>query len=106
MNESVNLILALLTGVLLGLIFFGGLWWTVKKGVSSSHPALWFFSSFMLRTGIVVVGFYLIGRGHWERMIVCFLGFIIARGIVTLCTRKYLEKDTPPAKRANHASQS
>ena len=27
------LVLALMTGVLLGAIFFGGLWWTVRKGV-------------------------------------------------------------------------
>ncbi len=104
MNEAVFLILALLTGVILGLIFFGGLWWTVKKGVRSPHPALWFFGSLMIRTGIVIAGLFLIGRGHWERMIVCFLGFIIARYIVTLLTRRSVEKDIPPAKKANHAS--
>jgi hypothetical protein len=32
MNETLSLVLALVTGVLLGAIFFGGLWWTVRKG--------------------------------------------------------------------------
>ena len=32
MNETLILVLALATGVLLGAIFFGGLWWTVQKG--------------------------------------------------------------------------
>ena len=31
MNEILNLVLNLVTGILLGAIFFGGLWWTVQK---------------------------------------------------------------------------
>ena len=50
MNETLSLVLALVTGVLLGAIFFGGLWWTVRKGVSSKRPALWFLGSLLLRT--------------------------------------------------------
>ena len=33
--KLLSLALALAAGVLLGAIFFGGLWWTVRKGVSS-----------------------------------------------------------------------
>ena len=49
MNEVLTLALALLAGVALGAVFFGGLWWTVRKGVSSKHPALWFLGSLLLR---------------------------------------------------------
>ena len=87
MNETLTLVLAWVTGVLLGGIFFGGLWWTVRKGVSSKQPALWFFGSLLLRTSTALVVFYFIARGHWERLLVCFLGFIIARLIVTRLTR-------------------
>ena len=52
MNETLALALALAAGVLLGAIFFGGLWWTVRKGVSSEQPALWFFGSLLLRMSI------------------------------------------------------
>ena len=58
MNEPLMLVLAVVAGVLLGAIFFGGLWWTVRKGVSSTRPALWFLGSLLLRTGIVLAGFY------------------------------------------------
>ena len=34
MNERSRLMLAWLAGSALGAIFFGGLWWTVRKGVS------------------------------------------------------------------------
>ena len=102
MNETVTLVLALVTGVLLGAIFFGGLWWTVRKGISSKQPALLFLGSLLLRTSIVLAGFYFITRGHWERLLVCLLGFVVARLIVTWITR-VANKPTSLAKEASHA---
>ena len=37
-------------GALLGVFFFGGLWWTVQKGVASERPAFWFLGSLLVRT--------------------------------------------------------
>jgi F1F0 ATPase subunit 2 len=102
MNEPLSLVLALVTGVLLGVMFFGGLWWTVQKGVSSKRSALWFFGSLLLRTSIALAGFHFIARGHWERLLVCLLGFAMARLIVTRLTRA-AEKPTYLAPEANHA---
>ncbi|MHC4507595.1 MAG: N-ATPase subunit AtpR [Planctomycetota bacterium] len=102
MNETLALVLAWVTGVLLGAIFFGGLWWTVRKGVSSKQPAFWFFGSLLLRTSIALAGFYFIARGHWERLLVCLLGFVIARLIVTRLTRP-AEKPTCLAQEASYA---
>ena len=103
MNETLRLLLALVTGGLLGTIFFGGLWWTVQKGFSSNQPALWFFGSLLLRTGIVLAGFYFIAHDDWARLLVCLVGFMMARLIVTLLTR-VLEKPTDLAQEASHAS--
>jgi len=79
---------ALGAGCLLGAIFYGGLWWTVQKGISSAHPALWFFASFWLRLGIALAGFYVVANGDWKRMLACLAGFIIARFAVALLTRE------------------
>ena len=87
MNEILNLISALIAGFLLGAIFFGGLWWTVQKGISSRRPALWFLGSLLLRTVIAVAGFYFTSDGHWERLLICLLGFFIMRKIVIRLTR-------------------
>lgn len=41
MNEVWTLLLVVLAGFALGMLFFGGLWWTVQKVLSSSRPTLW-----------------------------------------------------------------
>src|SRR3974377_1985922 len=79
MNDFLILTLAFAAGLLLGAIFFGGLWWTVRKSVASKHVALWFFVSLLLRMGIALLGFYFVGREHWLRLLLCMLGFVIAR---------------------------
>jgi F1F0 ATPase subunit 2 len=87
MNDPVGLVLAAVAGILLGGVFFGGLLWTVRKGVMSSQPATWFLGSFLLRTAIAVAGFYFVARGDWRRSLACLLGFLAARMIVTRLTR-------------------
>jgi F1F0 ATPase subunit 2 len=83
MSSAWTLIAALIEGILIGFIFFGGLWWTVQKGVSSTHPASLFFGSLFVRTTIAVLGFYFVSLRDWHRMIACLLGFMIARILVT-----------------------
>ena len=106
MNEILGLALAIVTGISLGVIFFGGLWWTVKKTNQFKRPALWFIGSFLLRTGVVLLGFYCIGNGHWERMIVCLLGFISGRIIVKQLIQLSEKKHTYPIQEGNHEPQS
>ena len=102
MSEILNLVPELVAGVLLGAMFFGGLWWTVRKGVASTRPALWFVGSLLLRTSLTLAGFYVVSDGHWERLLVCLVGFTIARLIVTRLTR-FAEKPTRLAQEAGHA---
>lgn len=78
---------ALLAGGLLGVVFFGGLWWTVRRGALSPTPARWFLGSLVLRTAIVLAGFYVVGAGQPVRLGLCLLGFLLARAIVLRATR-------------------
>jgi F1F0 ATPase subunit 2 len=106
MIDAPFLIFAFFTGAVLGAIFFGGLWWTVRRGVSSNQPALWFLGSLVLRMSIALSGFYLVGRGHWERLIACLIGFVLARLAVTWMTRHSGQKQSQPAQEAAHAPES
>jgi len=103
MNNFVILVLALVAGLVLGTVFFGGLWWTVRKGTLSKHPALWFFGSMVARMSLVLLGFYFVGRGDWHRLVAGLVGFIIARYIVLRLTRTPIEQATATTKEANHA---
>ena len=74
-------------GLLLGILFFGGLWFTVKKALASKKPALWFVGSFILRLGITLLGFYYITMADWRRLLLCLFGFLIARFMVMRYTK-------------------
>jgi F1F0 ATPase subunit 2 len=87
MNEFLVLAPPLAAGLILGAFFFGGLWWTVIRGVSSRRPALWFFGSMLLRMSITLAGFYFIARDDWERWLLCVLGFVLARLLIQWLTR-------------------
>ena len=88
MHDFWALFLTALAGSVLGAIFFGGLWWTVSKSLSSQRTALWLIGSLILRMTIVLAGFYWIGGDRWERYLAGFVGFFLARIIVTKFTLK------------------
>lgn len=84
------LALAAVAGVLLGAVFFGGLWWTVRRGLASPYHGLWFIGSMLLRTGIVATGFYSIlalpaalPADSWKILLAALLGFLLARRAAT-----------------------
>ena len=103
MNNFLILTLAMIAGLLLGVVFFGGLWWTIRKGLSSKHPAAWFLGSLLLRMSLTLFGFYWVGHGHWERLVVCLGGFFVARLIVTWLSRQLESKQIRTTHEANHA---
>jgi F1F0 ATPase subunit 2 len=87
MNDVGALTVVLMGGFLIGAFFFGGLLWTVQKGLTSKSPVLWFFGSTLLRVSFALAGFYFMARGDWRKLLVCLLGFVIARVVVTRLTR-------------------
>jgi F1F0 ATPase subunit 2 len=94
MNEVWKMVLSFLAGIALGTIFFGGLWLTIRIGISSKWSAFWFPGSLLLRMSIVLAGFYIVSAGHWERLLVCFLAFVIVRII--------FPRFTPDAEKTTH----
>jgi F1F0 ATPase subunit 2 len=105
MNDVFAQIGAGFAGLAVGFLFFGGLWWTVRKGVASTRPATWFLGSLLLRMSATLAGFYFVGRGHWERMLLCGLGFLIARFILIWLASKSAQPGNSPSncKEASHA---
>lgn len=78
-NEILGLVFAFGAGSAAGLIFFGGLWLTVKRIVSAEQPALLMFASMVIRAAIVMVIFYFASAGLLMRIFACLAGFIAVR---------------------------
>ena len=88
LSMTSGLLLASVAGTLLGVLFFGGLWWSLRRALRSPRPALWIGGSLLLRMASVVGGFMVVSAGDWHRMLACLLGFWAARWLVVRCTAR------------------
>ncbi|MDD2453369.1 MAG: ATP synthase subunit I [Synergistaceae bacterium] len=103
-TDVLMLILVFAAGVLIGLVFFGGLWWTILRGIGSPRPALWFFGSFLVRMVFLLTALYYLSGGAWIRLILLGSGILLARSLVLLWTNS-LGKKSLPEQEVIHASQ-
>jgi F1F0 ATPase subunit 2 len=104
--EIITLSLAVLAGVLIGAIFFGGLWWTVLYGLKVKWPALLFILSLTARFALALIGFYLVAGGHLERLVACLVGFIVSRVVIGRLMRCHRTLSDPRSAGALLASQT
>ena len=88
MKEILFMVLAFAGGVALGILFFYGLWLTVRKALASGNPALLFLGSSVARTVIALSGFFFIATGSWQRLLICVAGFITGRYMVKYSTQR------------------
>ncbi len=102
MNEILNIAVPFIVGLLLGIIFFGGLWFTVKKLTTSKMPALLVMGSFIGRIVIVLAGFYFVSLGDWKKLVICLIGFVVGRFAVIHYTKSADEKIMQIKKEAVH----
>lgn len=103
MRNWLTIALAFAAGAGLGMLFFGGLWWTLRKGLTSRLPALWFAGSLVVRFGVVLAGVYFVSSGSWTRLAACLVGFVAARLAVTWHVQ-YSGAPDAAAREARHAS--
>ena len=103
MDEALSGGIPLAAGIMLGTMYFAGLWWTVSRGLASANPALWFLGGRLARTGLVLGGFYLAGGGLWRNWLWCLLGFGLARLAVWGVTRAPAPGPAAPRREAGHA---
>ncbi len=104
-HEAWSWLLAGLAGAGLGIFFFGGLWWTVRRTLASDRSALWHIGGLLLRMAVTMTGFYLIGAGQWQRLVACLAGFVVARMIVVRMIRNRALSDATAAQEVGHAPQ-
>lgn len=102
MNEIIKLLLAFMAGIVLGIVFFGGLWLTVKNGLQSKWSTLIFAGSFLVRMAIILVSFYFMVRSGWKITVAGLAGFLLARVIVVYLTKNKDQLEVDYKKETHH----
>jgi F1F0 ATPase subunit 2 len=74
-------------GVMLGVLFYGGLWITVRQLMITRHPIAVTLGSLILRMAAVLAGLLLVSRGRWQNVAACLVGLTAGRiAVGRLCT--------------------
>ena len=97
MSDLEQIGLASLFGVILGVIFFGGLLWTIQRGLHSQQPALTFVVSYFIRLFAVMLGFWWMASSHWGSIFACLCAFVAVRFLFTRFGRLLQNWQTRPA---------
>lgn len=82
MLQPLSTALLLLAGAGLGLLFYGGLWLTIRALPNSHFPTAVTLLSFWGRAAVVLVAMVFITAHRWQNAVVCLVGFILGRLLV------------------------
>lgn len=89
MSETHQLVLGVLGGLLMGLLFFGGLWLTVHRLPSSRSPMRLMLASFVFRTVGIALGLYGLARfGGWIAVLSGLAGMLLMRMLLVALLRR------------------
>jgi F1F0 ATPase subunit 2 len=76
---------AICAGILLGGLYFGGLWWTVGRMPRVRNPLNLYFSSLIVRLALVLAAFYgVLSYSGWPQLVAALVGFVAAR-LLLIC---------------------
>ncbi len=74
-----DLLLPLGLGLMLGGLYFAGLWWTIASLARSRRPGLTLAASFCIRAAFLVAGIVWLTDGQPVRIVAALVGFWISR---------------------------
>jgi F1F0 ATPase subunit 2 len=89
------LFLAAVVGTALSVFYFGGLWLTLQKINQAKAPALLLAGSFLVRTTVLLMGFYLVFGSGLDKLIVCFICFLATRHFILTWAQMPVRKEKP-----------
>lgn len=97
--SPIQLLAALSLGLWLGVLYFGGLWLTLRQLPRFAHPFRLILASFLLRLSMALFGVYLLIRSLPVEAVVlpaliCMLGFLAMRTLLIAVLRPRLNRST------------
>ena len=78
-SQVAELLVVACAGIVLGCLYYGGLWLTVNRILHWRQPALGILGSLLLRLTLVAIGLYLLADGDWRRYMAALPGLLLAR---------------------------
>lgn len=81
-----------LIGISLGLVFFGGLYWTVQKLSDVKHPSLLMSASLLFRMAVLLAVLYYVSKGGYQGVLFAMAGMLLVRIVMTFRVKRPNEK--------------
>ena len=83
MNLLPSIAAGLLSGGVLGALYFLWLWWTLQGLVDRRRAGLWFAANIVARFAFALGGFALVARwGGWPALAAAAAGFVVMRSVL------------------------
>ncbi len=86
-----DLVIGLAAGVVAGIVFFGGLRWTVSHLATSRHPLTLALGSFLFRVAFVSVMVVAVSEGRLTRLLAGLAGVLVTQAVVVTAVRRRLD---------------
>ena len=107
MHWVVLFVLGLAAGGAVGLVFFGGLWWTTQRLTTSSHPGLLMSVSLLGRLAVLAVVLILLARLDVALLAGAMTGLVATRIALTRAAARgrlpqHATADTTPETGGRH----
>jgi F1F0 ATPase subunit 2 len=94
-DDPLHLATAFVTGLVLGALYLGVLWFTVRRLPRARNPGLWILGSAAGRIGVLFAAWYWVSAGNWQALIACLLGFLLVRSVATRIARAGMRPSAP-----------
>jgi F1F0 ATPase subunit 2 len=81
-------ILGFIGGIALGLVFFGGLYWSVNQLPRAKNPGLLMMASMLVRMAILLAGLYFVMAGELKNLLAAVVGVMVVKFVMIAWVRK------------------
>ncbi len=101
MSTVIAVAAGLVAGIVLGLVFFGGLWWTTQRLATSSQPGILVSVSLLVRVVVLAGGLFLLAQIGSGALLAAVLGLLVTRiGLTRLAVNGRLPQPATSASTA------
>ncbi|HZK10662.1 MAG TPA: ATP synthase subunit I [Clostridia bacterium] len=83
------MMISFLSGLFIGVIYFGGLYYSTHKIKAVRNPGLFMALSLLIRMGILLVGLYYLAQRGYKSILLGFIGIMLIRFILVFQVRKH-----------------